>query len=1071
MTTRLVRFTLGALLCAGSLLAPHASAAEPDLRLESVRESLTGTHYRYRQYVDGLPVVGGELVITTDAEGLVLREERQLASVSARRVTTHAVRTATHIVNVGGVARRARRELREDEPLRPIAYYYDADTSELLRVEPLFFNAKAARVFEANPVSKLNAPALRDANDAASAVPAAAYSDVELPDANESGPLAGPNARIVDIENPAIPPIDAGGSLLLDREHDGFEDVNAYYHVDRMQRYLQSLGYRGAKRLVPYALPIDAHAAGGADNSYYVSSIEKGRGTLFFGDGGTDDAEDPDLVVHEYGHAVLDWIAPLAFAGAFSSEARALSEAFGDYLAFSDQYRWNVASGRDAACFADWDARCSGDDPSNRCAYAPESDCLRRIDGNRTMADYVRRDSSGVEHQNSTIWSSALRELFLALDSRHGPAEGKRISDTLVVESMFGLPADPTFAANAQRLVFVDALLFEGKHAPLICAAMTTRGILSDCHAGMPRGEWTLFQNPEQGLAIPDVNAAGAVASFRVFDDRIIEDVRVRVDIRHPSRGDLRITLVAPDGTEVVLQQLSIDRTADVHVTYGLTATPSQPLSILRGRVALGEWQLRIVDLRAGDAGTLESWSLILRFAGDERLTVRPPSNLRAIFPAAHVVGANGERWQTDLRLFSGARRTPVTLVFTPGNVDGRTEFSAITIMLEAEEVVALNDVVATVFGTAGFGQLEVMSGVTGVEAISRSYAVTARGTVGEAVTKGGTPADSSPPLACRSAEECTEPRPLAISLLRDDAAHRSNVTVTETNGGRGIVRVEFFDATTGLPAGTRREFAIEPHGLVQVPARGAAAMTAAVSVRSGTATIRAYASIVDSLSSDTSIATAEPAGRYAPAISAPGATGNWKTDVWVTDDVRDPVPASLLRFHEGGRTTAVAVRPLPPHALADFPDVVANTFHLPGAFGILSVPGANFVARVYTDAPGGGTVGQTIAPFSNGFTGAVSLLFADENETFRTNAGALNLSSEDLALVITLLDSAGRVIGTNTRTVPGGSIVQFPLSELAATPVTNGRVRFSIDGQGAFTPWLSRIDRRSGDPTYIPSP
>ena len=1061
MTSGLVRLALSA-MTALALTTASSFAADPDLRLETVRESLTGTHYRYRQYVDGLPVVGAELVLTKDHLGRVLREERQLVAVPSRRISAQSAGNATHMVNVGGIARAARREVREEEPLRPIAYYYDATTGELLRVEPLFFNAKPARVFEANPVSKLNAPSLRDMNDAASAVPAAAYSDMELHDVNESGPLAGPNARIVDVENPAIAPIDGSRSLLLDRQDDGFEDVNAYYHVDRMQRYLQSLGYTGAKRLVPYAVPVDAHAAGGADNSYYISSIVKGEGTLFFGDGGTDDAEDPDLVVHEYGHAVLDWIAPLAFTGSFGSQARALSEAFSDYIAFSDQYRWNVASGRDASCFADWDARCDGE-ASSRCAYAPGSDCLRRLDSNKTMADYITRDSSGVEHQNSVIWSSALREIFLALDARHGAAEGKRISDTLVVESMFGLPASPAFADNARRLLFVDSLLFEGTHAPVICAAMSARAILTDCAAGLPRGEWTLSQSSDHGVPIPDVNSAGVVSRVTITDTRAIEDVRVRVDIRHSSRGDLRISLIAPDGTEIVLQELSIDRTADVHATYGWTATAAQSLAILRDRSAAGVWQLRVVDLRPGDVGTLESWGLRLRLAGDVAATTRPASNLRFVFPAGHVIGANGERWLTDVRLFSGAVRAPVTLLYTPGNVDGRTAFGAVSVMVEAEQVVALNDVVATLFGTAGFGQIEIVSPLA-IEAISRSYALTARGTLGEAVKPGGATvrARSAP---CPLPQKCTGSDSIDIPVLRSDAFNRSNVAVAETEGGRGIVRIELFDAVSGSSVGVR-ELAIEPHGFVQIAVAGAARMTASVTVISGNAAVRAYASVVDARSSDTSIIAGNAGLGFTPAISAPGANGVWKTDVWVTGTFQQ-TGGPAIRFHEPGTTTTVPLV-LAPHTAVELNDAVAIAFHRPGAFGFVSTLGTFHVSRIYTDTPAGGTVGQTVSASATVFSGPVDLLFADENDAFRTNAGALNPSTEAVTMMVTIFDSSGRAIASSMRTIPSGGVVQFPLSDVTPLPITNGRVQFDAMGRGAIVPWLSRIDRRSGDPTYI---
>ncbi|HEX2120145.1 MAG TPA: hypothetical protein VHL59_00755, partial [Thermoanaerobaculia bacterium] len=37
------------------VLAAALASQSPELRLELVRESLTGTHCRYREYVDGIP--------------------------------------------------------------------------------------------------------------------------------------------------------------------------------------------------------------------------------------------------------------------------------------------------------------------------------------------------------------------------------------------------------------------------------------------------------------------------------------------------------------------------------------------------------------------------------------------------------------------------------------------------------------------------------------------------------------------------------------------------------------------------------------------------------------------------------------------------------------------------------------------------------------------------------------------------------------------------------------------------------------------------------------------------------
>ena len=93
----------------------------------------------------------------------------------------------------------------------------------------------------------------------------------------------------------------------------------------------------------------------GGDNSFYRNGTKKL--TITFGKGGVDDAEDAEVVVHEYGHAVQDDQVP-GFGS--SLEAGSIGEAFGDYLAVSvglwaaGQNGWPVKT--PPACVADWDS-------------------------------------------------------------------------------------------------------------------------------------------------------------------------------------------------------------------------------------------------------------------------------------------------------------------------------------------------------------------------------------------------------------------------------------------------------------------------------------------------------------------------------------------------------------------------------------------------------------------------------------------------------------------------------------------------------------------------------------------
>ncbi|MBV8517220.1 MAG: proprotein convertase P-domain-containing protein [Acidobacteria bacterium] len=921
-----------------------ALSARADLRLELVRDSLTGRHCRYREYVDNLPT------------------EHFIVAPCADAVAEPRATIASELRLIDG--RVARRVIRSDAPLQPYAYDYDAVTGELLRRTPLFFRAKPARVFDPNPVVARNDPSLQDHNDASSAVPADAYEDVVLDDVAESGALRGPAAQIIDRQPPNVAPPDASASLLFDREQDGFEAVNAYFHIDRSQHYLQSLGYRGDRAVVPYAIEVDPHAASGSDNSFFLPSTQPGRGTLFYGDGGTDDAEDADLVVHEYGHAILEWISPGTFSGAFASEARAFSEGFGDYWAFSAHYAQRLASGRDPFCFADWDARCWEDDASQQCGYAPGSDCLRRLDSTKTMADYNRNESSGVEHQNGAIWSSALREILVTLARETGNVdEARRIADTVLIESLFDAPPQPTYAVMAQRLLESDRLLYGRAHAPTICAAMSARGILTDCAGALPRGELTLFQSPQRGLAIPENSIDGVLSTITIDDPRAIASIAVRVDIAHPSRGDLRIELIAPDGTTVLLQPVSLERAADVHATFGRDAVPAEPLTPLLGHSAAGTWTLRVRDLRALDTGTLLSWALLIGF-GDTPQTQRPSSAAqRVMIPVVtHVYGVGAAAFRSDVRITNTADASRnATLIFTPSGADGRTDFVAMQASLAPGETLAFDDVVASAFGTTGSGSLEVLGDELLVA--SRTYAETSRGTFGEQI-----------PSQLESTARGEAPLLLSGLPL---AAQRWNLGITEAGGSEGVARVT-------PPDGAAFDIAIAPFSHVQFAYGGP---DAAIEVTTGDTRVVAYLSQIDDASGDAMFipaAHARTGAAIAPAIDS----GAWHSELWNANDAD---------YIHDGLTGA---------------SLVAGTA---GAF----ITDDNAQTRIVHD----GT--SQYVSFAPERDGAQFIAFVEHTNAYRTNVGFV--SSHAATAEVIVYDAAGAEVERHELATAGG-IAQTPV-------------------------------------------
>ncbi|WP_223878070.1 proprotein convertase P-domain-containing protein [Luteimonas sp. MC1825] len=75
----------------------------------------------------------------------------------------------------------------------------------------------------------------------------------------------------------------------------------------------------------------------------------------------------------------------------------------------------------------------------------------------------------------------------------------------------------------------------------------------------------------------------------------------VAVNIVHTYRGDLKVDLVAPDGSVYVLHNRSGGSADNINSTYNVN---------LSSEARNGTWKLRVNDNSAGDTGYINSWSV-----------------------------------------------------------------------------------------------------------------------------------------------------------------------------------------------------------------------------------------------------------------------------------------------------------------------------------------------------------------------------------------------------------------------------------------------------------------------------
>ncbi|HEX3478897.1 MAG TPA: M4 family metallopeptidase [Kofleriaceae bacterium] len=111
------------------------------------------------------------------------------------------------------------------------------------------------------------------------------------------------------------------------------------------------------------------------------------------------------------------------------------------------------------------------------------------------------------------------------------------------------------------------------------------------------------FTSTNVGQTIPDNNATGITSNNVVTGTGNVGSLSLSLNITHTFRGDLVVTLIAPDNTQFVVSNRAGGSADNIIIT-------NQAITNFNGHVAAGTWKLKVQDLAAQDVGTLNSWSL-----------------------------------------------------------------------------------------------------------------------------------------------------------------------------------------------------------------------------------------------------------------------------------------------------------------------------------------------------------------------------------------------------------------------------------------------------------------------------
>jgi subtilisin-like proprotein convertase family protein len=143
-----------------------------------------------------------------------------------------------------------------------------------------------------------------------------------------------------------------------------------------------------------------------------------------------------------------------------------------------------------------------------------------------------------------------------------------------------------------------------------------------------------------------EISASGTptiTSKIAFYENLILADLNVNIDLDHSFLADLVISLTSPSGTTVVLVSSSCGDLANINATFddaannfvcggnpaiNGTVKPLGSLSSFNGESILGEWTLKITDNAPSDGGSLKAFSMDVCIEG----AFRPDADKDGIF-------------------------------------------------------------------------------------------------------------------------------------------------------------------------------------------------------------------------------------------------------------------------------------------------------------------------------------------------------------------------------------------------------------------------------------------------------
>lgn len=276
---------------------------------------------------------------------------------------------------------------------------------------------------------------------------------------------------------------------IEDLQHVGWQDnrfpqLMAFTHLDQSLRYIEGLGFS----LFEQPLEFDGRGLSADNSTYYYGP----KATLFGIAGGSPDALDADVILHELGHGihyqiVRDWA---------YGHTGAIGEGFGDYWAGSFSFRAQYEDAQNQGqefeidTVFNWDGY-FGVRKTTRSLWNQKARYFRQ-------AEYRAHESVAGE-LGDELWSTPLFQALKVGVERYGHAAFQEF-DSIVLESMYGVGRGVKMHDLAESMLFVAEALYPARdYAQILKEKFDVHNLIIEPFSVETKGR---YAHPEQSLDI-----------------------------------------------------------------------------------------------------------------------------------------------------------------------------------------------------------------------------------------------------------------------------------------------------------------------------------------------------------------------------------------------------------------------------------------------------------------------------------------------------------------------------------------------------------------------------------------